>query len=212
MLRSVTLENFKSFGAKQTIPLQPITVLVGPNNSGKSNFISVARLARNAALNPRQAVEAEGGVEFLVRRPPVGDGSVTIEWESDGRFKALLKRDPRGRLRQYDSFGQTLEPLSGLQSAAAERDKVVLSMTTSRVVKLTLPALQADCEVVAEPELEADGRGLAAIVSHWRGFEPHKAAALDEHVRACVPEVESGATAVAPGHPLLLRNRSRSDA
>jgi AAA15 family ATPase/GTPase len=46
MIRSITLQNFKSFGESQTVPLEPITVLVGPNNSGKSNFMSVGRFTQ----------------------------------------------------------------------------------------------------------------------------------------------------------------------
>jgi AAA15 family ATPase/GTPase len=38
MIESFTLENFKSF-KKATLPLAPLTLLVGPNASGKSNAI-----------------------------------------------------------------------------------------------------------------------------------------------------------------------------
>ncbi len=43
MIREITLQNYKGFGASTVVPLEPITVLVGANNSGKSNFISVGR-------------------------------------------------------------------------------------------------------------------------------------------------------------------------
>ena len=39
MLANWTLENFKSVGTKLTLPLSPITVLVGANSSGKSSII-----------------------------------------------------------------------------------------------------------------------------------------------------------------------------
>lgn len=45
MLKSITLENFFSFGKAQTINLNPgVNVLVGINASGKSNFIKAIRL------------------------------------------------------------------------------------------------------------------------------------------------------------------------
>jgi chromosome segregation protein len=38
-LKEISLENFKSFGRKVKIPLQPgYTVITGPNGSGKSNI------------------------------------------------------------------------------------------------------------------------------------------------------------------------------
>ena len=36
---SYSLENFKSFGSKQKIPLKPITLIYGANSSGKSSVI-----------------------------------------------------------------------------------------------------------------------------------------------------------------------------
>lgn len=43
MIESFTLENFKSF-KKATLPLAPLTLLVGPNASGKSNAIEALQL------------------------------------------------------------------------------------------------------------------------------------------------------------------------
>ena len=39
MLREISLENFKPFGSRQTVPLAPITLIYGPNSSGKSSLI-----------------------------------------------------------------------------------------------------------------------------------------------------------------------------
>lgn len=84
MLTSITLQNFKSFGEEQTIPLEPITVLVGPNNSGKSNLVSLARFIRNAATaGAESAFEQEGGIEFVLRRPAVGDSHISFGWKAD---------------------------------------------------------------------------------------------------------------------------------
>lgn len=80
MLTSITVRNFKSFGEEQTIPLQPITVLVGPNNSGKSNLVSLARFVRNAAAGGQQsAFEGEGGEGFVFHRPVHADAAMRIE-------------------------------------------------------------------------------------------------------------------------------------
>jgi predicted ATPase len=43
MLQSVTIQNFKSF-EKATLPLAPLTLLIGANASGKSNFIEGLQL------------------------------------------------------------------------------------------------------------------------------------------------------------------------
>ena len=85
MLTSITLRNFKSFGEEQTIPLQPITVLVGPNNSGKSNLVSLGRFVRNAVMGGAEsAFKEEGGAGFVFHRPALPDSlDLSISWKKD---------------------------------------------------------------------------------------------------------------------------------
>ena len=100
MLKSISLQNYKSFGRRVTVPLEPITVLVGPNNSGKSSFMSLGRFVANAvAVGGEQAVSLEGGAEYLFRRPPFNDREeVEIAWETDvGSYRISIVLD---RLRQ----------------------------------------------------------------------------------------------------------------
>ncbi|HSN97831.1 MAG TPA: AAA family ATPase [Candidatus Nanopelagicales bacterium] len=93
MLTSITLQNFKSFGEEQTVPLRPITALIGPNNSGKSNLVSLARFVRNVVeAGFDVATAAEGGEEFLVHRPavyvPGSDEVLALGWASgEGRYE-----------------------------------------------------------------------------------------------------------------------------
>ena len=46
MLRSLTLENFKPFGAPQTIRLAPVTLIYGPNSAGKTSILESILLAK----------------------------------------------------------------------------------------------------------------------------------------------------------------------
>ena len=43
MLESLWIENFKSYKTGQTLPLAPITLMIGANASGKSNAIEAFR-------------------------------------------------------------------------------------------------------------------------------------------------------------------------
>jgi hypothetical protein len=83
MIKSITLQNYRSFGAKQTIPLEPITVLVGPNNSGKSSFISVRRLVQETIDRQNRGKSAWPDDPYLLHRPPAADGSFHLGWVSD---------------------------------------------------------------------------------------------------------------------------------
>ena len=48
MISSISIENFKAFGNKQTLPVKPITLIFGPNSSGKSSIIHSLLFAQNA--------------------------------------------------------------------------------------------------------------------------------------------------------------------
>ncbi|HZF50363.1 MAG TPA: AAA family ATPase [Polyangiaceae bacterium] len=97
MIKSITLQNYRSFGAKQTIPLEPITVLVGPNNSGKSSFISVRRLIQGAIHRLNRGEGAWPNEPYVLRRPPAADGSFHLEWVSDdGSYGTSLRPALRG--------------------------------------------------------------------------------------------------------------------
>lgn len=62
-INSIKLKNILSFGSEgQEIELQPLNVLIGPNASGKSNFIEVFRLLQALPTNPARVIREGGGV------------------------------------------------------------------------------------------------------------------------------------------------------
>lgn len=98
MLTSITLQNFKSFGEEQTIPLRPITVLVGPNNSGKSNLVSLGRFIQNVATGGvSTAVSLEGGWGYLLHRPFSEEATSRIAWSTtSGSYSGSVQRKAGG--------------------------------------------------------------------------------------------------------------------
>ncbi|MDF7801789.1 AAA family ATPase [Pontiellaceae bacterium B1224] len=46
-ITSISIENFKGFGEKVTIPLKPITLLFGANSAGKSTVLQAIAMIRN---------------------------------------------------------------------------------------------------------------------------------------------------------------------
>jgi predicted ATPase len=55
-LLSMTLERFKSFGEKTDIKFAPLTIILGPNNSGKSSLIQSLMLLKQTLNEPRPEV------------------------------------------------------------------------------------------------------------------------------------------------------------
>lgn len=60
MIRQLTLENFKAFGAAQEIPLRPLTLIFGPNSGGKSSVLHSLKWAKHAVKFKTLAFESTG--------------------------------------------------------------------------------------------------------------------------------------------------------
>lgn len=92
MLTSLRLENFKSF-ADQRVELGPVTLLVGANASGKSNFLEALRFLQGLArgLTVEEALDGAGdawpGIRGGARECCFRGGeafSITSEWRVEG--------------------------------------------------------------------------------------------------------------------------------
>lgn len=81
-IHSIKLKNILSFGSEeQEIELQPLNVLIGPNASGKSNFIEVFRLLQALPTNPAKVIRDGGGVaEWLWKgSEAVPEARITVD-------------------------------------------------------------------------------------------------------------------------------------
>ncbi len=81
-LRRIWARNFKSI-RNLDLELGPLTVLVGPNASGKSNVLDVIRFIKDALdTNLDSAVTSRHGIEAVTRTNPEGEsGEVEVGFE-----------------------------------------------------------------------------------------------------------------------------------
>jgi predicted ATPase len=76
------LNNYKSI-AQCDVRLGPLTILVGPNGSGKTNLLDALEfLCRAVATSPNQALEERGGLETVLRHVPERTSSFSIGVEA----------------------------------------------------------------------------------------------------------------------------------
>lgn len=77
----VRLKNYKSI-AECDVRLGPLTILIGPNGTGKSNFLdALAFLARAVATTPYEAINERGGFGEVLRRVPTPKDRLRIAIE-----------------------------------------------------------------------------------------------------------------------------------
>lgn len=94
LLKEVSVKNFKSF-SNTTVKLDKFNVLIGPNASGKSNFVSILQFFQDAVIQGLgEAVSMYGGVEYI-RNVVIGkdkDLEVEVRFGSDTSKRFLHQR------------------------------------------------------------------------------------------------------------------------
>jgi len=138
-LRGISAQNFKSF-RNLDIELPDFCAIVGPNASGKSNFVNLFRFLRDTRrVGLDNAVSLQGGYEYLLTRP-VDDSrelrvAIRIERVEGGDSPDTMRRRRMGgsiyglltsRLR-YEfalSFGKT----SGRCRVVEDRCELILGL------------------------------------------------------------------------------------
>lgn len=83
IIEKLKVKNYKSLGDVE-IPLRPLTVFVGPNNSGKSNIFDCLEIVKELAFLGPQAVTSRGGFRDIVWG---GDLKRSIDIELDGQIE-----------------------------------------------------------------------------------------------------------------------------
>lgn len=78
MWRSIEIRNFRSLELVKAT-LGPFTIVVGPNSSGKSNFIDAFVFARDVASDASAALQSRGGIASIRRWRPSRPVDVTID-------------------------------------------------------------------------------------------------------------------------------------
>src|SRR5262245_34602997 len=124
LIKSIWAENFKSFGKRTEIKLSQLTLLIGPNNAGKTNVLEIVRQVRPACTaGPAMLLSArhraKGGSPT-----PAGIG-LTAEEQDRGRLEVSFSCSQDGQAtyqwaawdgRKAGGWGQPFGA-SGMESA-----------------------------------------------------------------------------------------------
>lgn len=170
MIESFSIENFKSF-PKATLPLSPLTLLIGANASGKSNAIEALQilswLASGRRLSDLRSSPREQEVEFrgTLRDLPYAGSEISLGCELDNnafelptlQFSVTLGIDKEG-LRivreQLERFPETfpLYKVIGRDPSHGELLQVAYdNFTTGRKPRIACNDQQAVFTQIATP-------------------------------------------------------------
>jgi predicted ATPase len=168
-ITKVWAKNFRSIEYAE-LELGPLTVLVGPNASGKSNLLDILRFLADAARDGLEAtVTRRGGIDYICRRsspkkvfgPEIGFlyefPSATLE------YSFALMRQSRGEYRVKREFARLIATDSGFDSCEIE---VVNGRLTKPDIKMMLKNTEfteAEDDVLATSLASQINQHIAAL-------------------------------------------------
>lgn len=172
MISSVAIRNFKNLRHLE-IGLEPLTVFVGPNASGKTSVLEALHLAVRAATgNPTKVFRYERHCGWLYTRGGTGDISITCE-TSTGTFSvaAVPPRNfppPRTDMLATGKWSINVSPsdAGALDNAlGSSRSMVFMHLNATRLAK-------ASYSDRTPPRVEFNGRGLASVLAYMALNDP----------------------------------------
>jgi predicted ATPase len=221
-----------------TIPLQHVTVAVGPNNAGKSNLVNAFRFLQAVATGASFEEAARRMSRSLAELPFNGQTglpvklavtacdqtSPTVPW-SDVRY--LLAVDASAvSPRQGERFTATPKqgPLENHQSSNMPCSQVrtisspcaqdfMRQLAAARFFHFVPAALRSPSPISREPKLEEDGTGLPALLEYLQSEQRDVFEKVEESFREYVPEVERVCLRTVDGSrkTVLLKERGFTD-
>lgn len=200
MITEIEVKNFKTLRDVK-IPLAPgITVMVGANNSGKSNVLAALKLLREAERQtPSLALAALGGEESIMSRDTTDALSVSASVSLGGyTLKRQLTYSRNGGLTKA-----TASPFDMAETADPRLPSHLLGqlahvMDAISVHDLSVSALRAPAIIQRGAVLGPDGRDVAAVLDNMAGEAPALRDAVDETVRRAAHEVKRVVTRPGP--------------
>ena len=200
MITEIEVKNFKTLRDVK-IPLAPgITVMVGANNSGKSNALAVLKLLREAERQPpNMAMAALGGEESILSRDAADAMRVSLSASLEGY--TLKRHLTYSRGQGMVSGGESLGDLGAIgdrQFLGRLIGKLARLINAISVHDLSVAALRAPAIIQRGAVLGPDGRDVAAVLDNMAGEAPSLRDAVDEVVRRSAHEVKRIVTRPGP--------------
>ena len=201
MLKSITLNNVRSWKA-ETIPLSPLTVIVGPNASGKTTILEALRfMARMTCVAHGWGGISPGPVGRFLR-----NGSHRLEMKTTGDIALGLAIEGESLALQSTQTPKFM--WTGSCLFVGEDDFSALqSFARLRLLRFESQRLAASSYSEEEvPHVQEDGGDLSTVLAYLKQETPQVFARIEEYLRRIVP----GLKAIRAPRTKVLRDENRT--
>jgi len=147
----IIVEHVRSFARRHTIPIRPLTLLVGENSSGKSTFLAIVSSALNASRFPTNPG---------LNEPPYNLGTFdTIATYKGGKYG----RDKSFSIGFSTSRSEKAEHTSVVATYGSDLGKVTLTRLSIATQRATLDMTFSGRRLTGTISLQADGGNASSV-------------------------------------------------
>jgi predicted ATPase len=190
MIRKVSFRNFKAL-RHVDVTLERLTVIVGPNASGKTSILEGIRLLERAAKSSRAKVFAGHGAPRLIRSAGAdADVELAVTNETAGFRLRIAPPAPReaGGTPLWGYFFEKVQ--NGAWEAIRTRQEKIHRAPSAALLRFDANRLAAASYVPSRmPKVSESGLGLASALAQMKLTDEDNFRQLEEALRAIIPSV-----------------------
>lgn len=210
MYTRLTLRNIRSWREQHVLELSPLTVLVGPNASGKTTVLEVLHLLSQLGgpKHPKEVLTgyldparfmSDGASEFeAVLEGGSGDERFSVRYKAarrpeEGFYQWVSWAAPDASHETYwNSAGSKVEGSLPWEDVAQRGRPWLRELRGCALLHLDVRALQRPSYSQDEiPRIEFDGEGLAAALAYMKQERVEEFERIERGLKAIVPSVNA---------------------
>jgi predicted ATPase len=190
MLTRLHVRGYKALRDIDT-PLEPLTVIVGPNGCGKTSVLESIALVRDFSSTSPGEARANHPLEDLQARSDARVGIEVDLWARLGEDQDSASDLKIALSYREQDHGLSFESQGHPELPKARKDAAQRALCSIRQLSLDVRALSRPSYLrELTPRIDDDGSGLATVLSTLIGEQREKFEEVQQHLREFVPEVE----------------------
>lgn len=200
IIRKLELENWRSFRGPLSVPLSSLTLLIGPNNAGKSNLIAAIPALRALATNNPPVIHELGDFAFATGAESLQLGVDFADGKEEGTYSFQLHRGGAWKeslhtpLENFRFVGQGLSGRAGIPHLVATRPSALIRRLSDALSQFQTwrpdpVGIGAQSPVRKTTRLSPNGANSASMLDYIKDTDRETYERIQEDVRRCAPEI-----------------------